>query len=131
MKIPCWYEVHRRTQKPIVALKVAVLRQDDGDHRREVQDPLAERTRRLEKPRDQGLKAGSHGHALRSTNRRFVKQRQIKSRERGGQIGEFLPCDAGGTNSLQLQVVDDGAHEGVVHPRHRALDPLRHEPQRL
>ncbi|KAG2635102.1 hypothetical protein PVAP13_2NG336036 [Panicum virgatum] len=31
---------------------------------------------------------------------------------------------------LQLQVVHHGAHEGVVHARHRAPDPLRHEPQR-
>ena len=96
MKIPCWYEVHRRTQKPIVALKVAVLRQDDGDHRREVQDPLAERTRRLEKPRGQRPKAGSHGHALRSTNRRFVKQRQIKSRERGVESGSSYLETKGG-----------------------------------
>jgi hypothetical protein len=32
---------------------------------------------------------------------------------------------------LKLQVVDDGAHAGVVDAGHRALDPLRHEAQRL
>lgn len=59
-------EIRRRTRKPIVAMNVAAVRQDDGDHRSEMQDPLTERTRLPEKPRGQRPKTRIHGHALGS-----------------------------------------------------------------